>query len=100
MASLTMRGMLVLYGNASGPVPPIDPQALNKAGGIFLTRPSLVHYTRTPDELRMRTDELFAKAADGRLSLLVHKTYGLNEAKQAHDDIESGTTSGKLLIVP
>lgn len=100
LASLTMRGMLVLYGNASGPVPPIDPQTLNKSGGVFLTRPSLVHYTRTPEELRMRTDELFAKAADGRLSLLIHKTYGLDEAKQAHDDIESGTTSGKLLIVP
>lgn len=100
LASLTMRGMLVLYGNASGPVPPIDPQTLNKSGGVFLTRPSLVHYTRTPQELRMRTDELFAKAADGRLSLRVHKTYGLDEAKQAHDDIESGTTSGKLLIVP
>lgn len=100
LASLTMRGMLVLYGNASGPVPPIDPQTLNKSGGVFLTRPSLVHYTRTPEELRMRTEELFAKAADGRLSLLIHKTYGLDEAKQAHDDIESGTTSGKLLIVP
>lgn len=100
LASLTMRGMLVLYGNASGPVPPIDPQTLNKSGGLFLTRPSLAHYTRTPEELRMRTDELFAKAADGRLSLLIHKTYGLDEAKQAHDDIESGTTSGKLLIVP
>jgi len=100
LASLTMRGMLVLYGNASGPVPPIDPQTLNKSGGVFLTRPSLVHYTRTPEELRMRTDELFAKAADGRLNLLIHKTYNLDEAKQAHDDIESGTTSGKLLIVP
>ncbi|MEX2532961.1 MAG: quinone oxidoreductase [Nitriliruptoraceae bacterium] len=100
LASLTMRGMLVLYGNASGPVPPIDPQTLNKSGGLFLTRPSLAHYTRTSEELRMRTDELFAKAADGRLSLLVHKTYGLDKAKQAHDDIESGTTSGKLLIVP
>lgn len=100
IASLAMRGMLVLYGNASGPVPPIDPQTLNKAGGIFMTRPSLVHYTRTPEELRMRTDELFAKAADGRLSLLVHKTYPLDAAKQAHDDIESGTTQGKLLIVP
>ncbi len=100
MASLTMRGMLVLYGNASGPVPPVDPQALNKAGGIFMTRPSLVHYTRTPQELRSRTDELFSKAADGRLDLLIHNRYGLDEAKQAHDDIESGTTSGKLLIVP
>jgi len=100
MASLAMRGMLVLYGNASGPVPPIDPQALNKAGGIFLTRPSMVHYTRTPEELRMRTDELFSQAADGRLSLRIHKTYPLENAKQAHDDIESGTTSGKLLIVP
>lgn len=100
LASLTIRGMLVLYGNASGPVPPIDPQILNKSGGVFLTRPSLVHYTRTPQELRMRTDELFAKAADGRLSLLIHNTYGLDQAAQAHDDIESGTTSGKLLIVP
>lgn len=100
LRSLQPRGMMVLYGNSSGPVEPFDPQDLNKLGGLYLTRPSLAHYTRTPDELEWRAHSLFELVRTDALDVAVHERYPLPRAARAHADLESGTTSGKLLLIP
>lgn len=94
------RGLLVLYGQSSGPVPPVDPQVLNRAGSLFLTRPSLAHYAADPDELHWRATTVLELAARDRLDVAVHDRYPLEDAARAHADLESGTTAGKLLLVP
>jgi NADPH2:quinone reductase len=99
LASLRMRGWMVLYGAASGPVPPMDPQRLQAAGSVFLTRPTLVHHIVTADELRRRGQDLFGWISDG-LSIRIHDRYPLAEAARAHADLESRRTTGKLLLVP
>ena len=98
LRSLKVRGLLVLFGNASGPVPPLDPLDLGKHGGLYLTRPSLAHYTRTSDELEWRANSLFELVRNDALDVAVHQRYPLAEAGRAHADLESGTTSGKLLL--
>ncbi|RNL55022.1 quinone oxidoreductase [Arthrobacter oryzae] len=100
LASLRVRGMLVLFGGASGPVPPFDPQRLNAGGSLFLTRPSMGHYLRDGQERRWRSDEIFAAAADGSLTVRIGARYPLAEAAQAHDDLEQRRTTGKVLLVP
>ena len=100
LASLRPRGMMVLYGQASGPVPAVDPQRLNRGGSLFLTRPSLVHYTATAQELRARAGEVLNGVASGALDVRIHARYPLEEVALAHVDLESGATMGKLLIVP
>ena len=100
MALLRPRGMLVLYGNSSGAVPPIDPLRLSREGSLFLTRPTLAHYVRTRDELLGRARELFALIADGRLHVRVGASYPLAEAAQAHRVLEARATIGKLLLIP
>jgi len=99
LASLRPRGMLVLFGAASGPVPPFDPQRLNTAGSLYLTRPTLAHYIATPEELRRRADDLFRFIADG-LDVHIHHRYPLAEAARAQSDLESRRTTGKLLLIP
>ena len=99
LASLRVRGMLVLCGAASGPVPPVDPQRLNAAGSVYLTRPTLGHYTATPEELRRRTDDLFRFIAEG-LDIRIHDRYPLRDAGRAQSDLESRRTTGKLLLIP
>ncbi len=99
LASLRPRGMLVLFGAASGPVGPFDPQRLNNLGSLYLTRPSLGHYTATPAELHGRAADLFAFLADG-LDVRVHHRYPLAEAGRAQADLESRVTTGKLLLIP
>jgi NADPH2:quinone reductase len=94
---LRPRGMMVLFGQASGPVAPVDPLLLN-AGSLFLTRPSLGHYVTPPDELRWRAGEVFAMAASGALRVRVSGTYPLAEAARAHRDLEARRTHGKLLL--
>ena len=94
---LRPRGMLVLFGQSSGPVAPVDPLALN-AGSLFLTRPSLGHYITPPDELRWRASEVFDLAASGALRVRLSGTYPLAEAARAHRDIEARKTHGKLLL--
>jgi NADPH2:quinone reductase len=96
---LRARGMMVLFGAASGPVPPLDPQALNTAGSVFLTRPSLAHYLQDREELLWRSSEVLGAVAAGELAVSIGATYGLDEAADAHRDLESGGTSGKLLLV-
>lgn len=100
LASLRPRGMMVLFGQASGPVPPVDPQRLNRGGSLFLTRPSLGHYTATAGELRARAEEVLKGVASGALDVRIHARYPLGEVAAAHVDLEAGGTMGKLLIVP
>lgn len=100
LKSLAPRGMLVLYGQASGSVPPFDPQGLNTLGSLFLTRPSLGHYTRTRDELRARADDVFSWIADGWLKLRIGATFPLEQAAEAHRQLEGRLTTGKVLLLP
>jgi NADPH:quinone reductase len=100
LASLRPRGLLALYGAASGPVPPFDAQRLNQAGGVFLTRPSTVWYTRTREEFEWRANDVFAAIADGTLAISIGGRYPLADARQAHEDLQSRRTTGKLLLVP
>ena len=97
---LRFRGYLILYGAASGAVPPIDPMILNKKGSIYLTRPSLHHYIHTREELEKRSRDVLEMIAQGALKLRVHKTYPLAEAATAHRDLEGRKTTGKLLLIP
>ena len=98
--SLRPRGMFVLYGAASGPVPPFSPLLLQAKGSIFFTRPSLAHYVAAHDELLERSRELFAWVASGDLSVHVGARYTLDQAREAHEDLEGRRTTGKSLIVP
>jgi len=96
--ALAPRGMLVLFGQSSGAVPPLDLQVLNRKGSLFLTRPSLVHYTATPDELAWRTGELFGWVMANRLDVHIHARYSLDEAADAHRALEGRGTVGKVVL--
>jgi NADPH2:quinone reductase len=98
--SLRPRGMLVLYGQSSGPVAPVDPQILNSKGSLFLTRPSLVHYVATREELLSRAGDLFRWIEEGKLRVRVDRTYPLADAAAAHRALEGRETTGKVLLVP
>ncbi|WIX78076.1 quinone oxidoreductase [Amycolatopsis carbonis] len=100
LASLRIRGMLALFGAASGPVPPIDPQRLNSGGSLFLTRPTSGHYVRTREELDWRADELFAAVSDGSLDVRIGGRYPLADARKAHEDLQGRRTTGKLILIP
>ncbi|MGH3772038.1 MAG: quinone oxidoreductase family protein [Pseudonocardiaceae bacterium] len=100
LASLRPRGMLALYGAASGPVPPVDPQRLNSAGSVFLTRPALAHYIATRDELTWRASEVFGAILDGSLRITIGGRYSLADAGRAHQDLQGRHTTGKLLLLP
>jgi NADPH:quinone reductase len=100
MDSLRPRGMLALYGEASGLVPPIDPRELLFRKSLFLTRTGLDHYIADRGELRARTDEIFSWAADGRLKQKIFGTYRLEAVADAHRALESRATAGKLLVIP
>jgi NADPH:quinone reductase len=97
---MKLRGMLVLYGMSSGPVPPVDPAKLSDKGSLYIARTTLAHFTATREELVARTRALFAMIADGRLELPIAKKYPLAEAAQAHRDLEARSMAGKLLLVP
>jgi NADPH:quinone reductase len=100
LSSLRPRGTLVLFGAASGPVPPFDPMRLEDAGSLFLTRPSLRHYTASREALAARAGEVFRWIENGELAVHVGARYPLDGARQAHEDLEGRRTSGKLLLVP
>ena len=100
LASLMVRGTLALFGAASGPVPPVDPQRLNAAGSVFLTRPTLAHHTRTPDEFSWRAGELINAIADGSITITVGGQYPLAEAARAHTDLQGRKTVGSIVLVP
>jgi NADPH2:quinone reductase len=97
---LRLRGYLVLYGQSSGAVEPLDPQVLNTKGSLFLTRPSLGHYTATREELLKRATDLFNLMIDGKLEVRIDKTYPLSQAAEAHRYMESRKTKGKVLLLP
>ena len=94
------RGMLVLYGMSSGPVPPVDPAKLSEKGSLYMARTTLAHFTATREELLARTSALFNMIANGKLKLLIGKKYPLAEAPRAHHDLESRKITGKLLLLP
>lgn len=100
LASLRPRGMLVLFGGASGQVPPFDLQRLNSAGSVFVTRPTLGHYLQDREELLWRADEVLGAVADGSLRVEIGGRYPLAEAAQAYADLEGRRTTGKLLLLP
>jgi NADPH:quinone reductase len=100
LASLAVRGTLALFGASSGAVPPVDPQRLNAAGSVFLTRPTLVHFTRTGDEFAWRSGELFDAIAAGSLKVTVSRSYPLAEAAQAHRDLQGRQTVGSTVLTP
>ncbi|MDK7082737.1 quinone oxidoreductase [Pseudoglutamicibacter cumminsii] len=98
LASLRIRGMLVLFGGASGQVPPFDLQRLNSQGSISVCRPTLAHYTLTAEEVQWRANDVFGMLADGKLDVSIGGTYDLADAGKAHADLESGSTTGKLVL--
>ena len=97
---LRPRGYLVLFGGASGAVPPFDLIKLSQKGSLFITRPTLAHYTTTREELEWRANDVLQMIARGDLKLRIHKNYPLAEAEQAHRDLEARKTTGKLLLKP
>jgi len=97
---LTPRGYMVLYGQASGPVPPLNPQVLSAKGSLFLTRPTLAHHMRDRAELLKRTGDLFTWITAGELHVRIDKTFPLKEAAEAHRYLEGRKTKGKVLLIP
>jgi len=100
LLSLRPRGMLVLYGAASGPVPPFDPQRLQGAGSLFLTRPTLSHYVADRDELLNRAADVFDWITSGAMKVSVSHRYPLAHARRAHEDLAARRTTGKLMLIP
>ncbi len=98
--SLRTRGMMVSFGNASGPVAPFDPLLLSQKGSIFITRPTLAHYTAKRDELEALGGELFAAVTSGLVRIEVNQRYALADAAQAHRDLEARKTTGSTILLP
>jgi NADPH:quinone reductase len=97
---LRPRGYLVLFGQSSGPVPPFDPGKLAAKGSLFLTRPSLAHYTLERSELLQRANDVFNWTATGKLKVRIDKTFPLAEVAEAHRQLEGRETTGKVILVP
>jgi NADPH2:quinone reductase len=97
---LARRGMLVLYGQSSGPVEPVDPQILSQKGSLFLTRPTLGHYVTTTAELRERASTVLGWVADGSLKVRIGREFPLAAAAEAHTELEARRTTGKVLLIP
>jgi NADPH2:quinone reductase len=100
LASLRRRGMLVLCGASSGPVPPVDPQRLNAAGSVYLARPKLFDHVATREELTERAAAVYSAVAEGTLDVRIGNRYPLAEARTAHEDLQGRRTTGKLLLIP
>lgn len=100
LASLALRGTLALFGAASGPVPPVDPQRLNAGGSLFLTRPTLAHHIVTTADLEARATDVFAAVTAGSLDIRIGARYPLADARAAHEDLQGRRTTGKVVLVP
>ncbi|RAU91498.1 quinone oxidoreductase family protein [Mycolicibacter senuensis] len=100
LASLAVRGTLALFGAASGPVAPVDPQRLNAAGSVYLTRPNLAHFTRSEQEFSWRAGELFDAITAGSIEVTVSRRYPLAEAADAHRDLQARKTTGSIVLIP
>jgi NADPH2:quinone reductase len=97
---LVPRGLMVFFGNASGPVPPIDPLVLSRKGSLYLTRPNLAHYIADRASLEARASAVLGDVAAGRLEVRIHRTWPLAEAAEAHRALEGRQTAGKVLLIP
>lgn len=100
LEALRTRGTLVLFGQSSGAVPPVDPQRLNQGGSLYLTRPSLAHYASDADERAWRAGEVLGWVRDGELDVRVSETHPLDDAGRAHARLEGRQTTGKVLLLP
>jgi NADPH:quinone reductase-like Zn-dependent oxidoreductase len=100
LASLGRRGLLVCFGTSSGPVPPIDAMQLALAGSVFVTRPALADYIADPAERAELSGELFGHVAFGRIAIETNQRYALADAVRAHQDLESGRTTGSSVLIP
>lgn len=100
LASLAVRGTLALFGAASGPVPPVDPQRLNAAGSVYLTRPMRTHFNRSYEEFSWRAEELFDAISAGIVKVTTGERYPLKDAAQAHRDLEGRRTHGSTVLIP
>jgi NADPH2:quinone reductase len=100
LRSLRPRGMMVLFGASSGPVPPLDVTVLSRSGSLFLTRPSLTAYTGDPAEMHGRADDILSWIADGWLKVRIGHEFPLRDAAEAHRALEGRKTTGKILLVP
>jgi NADPH:quinone reductase len=100
LASLRPHGVLVLFGYASGPVPPFDLNRLQQSGSVYVTRPTLGHFIGSAEELARRAEDVFGWVADGWLYVTIGGRYPLAEARRAHEDLEGRRTTGKLLLIP
>jgi NADPH:quinone reductase len=100
LSSVRTRGTMVLFGAASGPVPPFDPMRLEHEGSLFLTRPSLRHHTAEREDLLARAADVFAWIADGSLAVRIGARYPLERARQAQEDLAARRTAGKVLLIP
>ena len=98
--SLGRRGMMVTYGNASGPVPPFEPLMLSRAGSLFLTRPTLFDYVATTEELDASAAALFEVLGSGAVKIEIGREYALRDVRRAHEDLQSGETIGSQLLIP
>jgi len=97
---LAVRGTMVSFGNASGAVPAFEPGILSAKGSLYLTRPTLIHYTRTARELQDTADDLFAVMASGAVKIQVHQRFGLADAARAHEALHSRATTGATVLIP
>jgi NADPH2:quinone reductase len=97
---LLPRGLMVLFGQSSGPVEPLDPQMLAQKGSLFLTRPTVVHHTATRAELLERAGQVLGLVASGALAVRIGHELPLTQAAEAHRDLEGRRTTGKVLLIP
>jgi NADPH2:quinone reductase len=100
LQSLKRRGMMVSFGNASGAVPDFSPLLLTQMGSLYLTRPSLFDYVAEAEEQQFLADALFARVASGDISIQINREFPLAEASEAHKTLESGTTTGSIILLP
>jgi NADPH2:quinone reductase len=97
---LAVRGMMVSFGNSSGAVPAFEPGILSAKGSLYLTRPTLMNYTRTPEELQETADDLFAVISSGAVKIAIHQRFPLADARQAHEALHSRATTGATVLIP
>ena len=97
---LAVRGMLVSFGNSSGPVPAFEPSVLSAKGSLYLSRPTLFHYTRTPRELQETAADLFAAIASGAVKIEINQRFALKDARAAHEALHSRKTTGTTVLIP
>ena len=97
---LAVRGMLVSFGNSSGPVPAFEPALLSAKGSLYLTRPTLFHYTRTPRELQETAEDLFAVIASGAVKIRINQRFALKDARAAHEALHARKTTGATVLIP